>query len=116
MAAVYNITIDQGATFSLDLQINDDAGDPIDLTTWTFRGQMRKTFNDSTIIESFTFTKANQGTDPGKVTVSLTDTETSAIAATAATTSYVYDIETVVGSVVRRIMQGKVYLSAEVTR
>lgn len=111
-----NLTIEQGSTFENLITFKDGDLVPIDVTSWTIVGQIRKTWDAANIIKSFTFTKANQITSPGQVTMSLTDTETTAIPATERITEYVYDVEATISGKKFRLMQGTVYLSAEVTR
>jgi hypothetical protein len=117
-AAKYNITVEQGATFNLLLTIKSPGvtPTPIDITTWLFAGQIRKSPTDATVLADFTFTIQNQISNTGEVLVSLTDADTSAIPADGPITNLVYDIEATVGSTVTRLIQGSVLLSAEVTR
>ena len=81
---------------------------------------MRRYHRSDTIIESFTVAIDSPPTD-GKLTVSLSASETAAIPTgetiTDAMSKYVYDIELVDGSgVVKRILDGYAYVSPEVTR
>ncbi len=120
-AGVYNTALDQGATFQRTFEINDADGEPIDLTGFTFEGQIRKKPLDSgTPIATFT---CAQGAEVNELDISLTDTETSAIPVTAdaknpaATTKYYYDVEmTDLGGVVTRLVQGTIDVSPEVTK
>lgn len=111
-----NLTIEQGATFENLLTFKDASQAVIDVTSWDIAGQIRRTWDSPTIIETFTFTKANQITNTGEVTMSLTDAETSAILALERTTEFVYDVEATVSGKKYRVMQGIVFLRAEVTR
>lgn len=115
-AAKYNITVEQGSHFNLVLTIKDPTPTPIDISTWTFSGQIRKSPSDATALADFTFTIQNQITNTGEVWVSLTDVETSAIPAECPSTNLVYDIEATVSGVVTRLIMGAAVLSAEVTR
>ena len=117
-AAKLDLLIEQGSTFSYELTINNPGTPlvPIDLTAWTFTGQVRKTFDAATVVATFTFVKADQTTDPGKVVMSLTAVQTSAIPALKKLTDYVYDIEAVYSTTTKRLLEGKATLSAEVTR
>jgi uncharacterized protein YndB with AHSA1/START domain len=119
----YNINVKQGATFRLDIKIKDSNGTPINLTGHTFQGQIRKLTQDNTIQASFTFTIANQVTNPGEVRAELTATATAAIAcedssrAQRRITEMSYDIEsTDTNGVVNRWLEGVAYISPEVTR
>lgn len=44
MAAVSNLTIDQGTTYTVTFTVNDDTGTARDLTTYTGRSQMRRSY------------------------------------------------------------------------
>jgi len=115
-AGKLNLIIEQGTTYTKTLTFKDGAGVPLDITGWTFDGQIRRTYNSSDILASFTFVILNQVTNTGEVELSLTDTETMAIPADYKVSNYVYDIETTVGSVVTRVVEGNVSFSAEVTK
>lgn len=113
-----DIYIEQGTTFSQKLTIRNPGNPPtpIDLTAYTFEGQIRKRFNSSDILASFTITLADQVTNPGELTLSLTDTQTSDIPADSKISNYAYDVEAAFGGVKTRIISGVIFLSSEVTR
>jgi hypothetical protein len=123
-AGTYDILIEQGATFSVVLSLKDENFVALDLTGLTFRGYIKKSFTDVNAAAQFSFNILNQ-TDPetkGKVEVSLSATQTAAIATSASGTSrvitvMVYDIEseTPSGTVVRWL-QGEAKVSPEVTK
>jgi len=113
MATVKNLVIDQGTTFSLTITIADANGNEIDLTGYTLRAQLRKSYGAT----SFTaFTVAANDNATGELTISLTDTQTSALKAG----RYVYDVEIVEpsgdGSIVTRVLEGIITVTPEVTR
>ena len=85
MAAVSNFYIDQGADFSTTLYLTDSNGDILNLTDYTALGQVRKTFESSTVAATFTLSLAAA---TGQVTVTLTDVQTAALTSG----RYVYDI------------------------
>lgn len=115
-AGVYNTVIEKGATFELTVTYKDASGTAVDLTTWTVRMQVRTTpASESTILTSeggsptITLTKNSSGVI--SATISATNT-----AALTAATAY-YDIEAQNASgVVRRVLQGRIIISPEVTR
>lgn len=121
-AGNYNITIEQGATFSLVCTWKDSSGVGVDLTGYTFSGSIKRRATDHVALKSFTFTIADQGESPGQFTISLTATQTSALpskyseSAQKELLSCVYDIEAVSGEIVYRIMEGIAYISPEVNR
>jgi hypothetical protein len=120
-AGNYDILVEQGATFLLTITIKDTSGVPIDLTGQTFRGKIKKSFSDVTAQATFVCTLANQLTDPGKVTISLSAVDTAAIVINTqgtarVLTTMVYDIESEIAGVVKRWLQGLAKISPEVTK
>ena len=108
MATTVNLLIDQGATFSTMIDLVDQNGDPIDLSSYTGASQMRKHYTSSNSI-SFTVGLSNTGV----VTLGLTAAQTAALTAG----RYVYDVEVTDGaSNVSRIVEGIVTVSPNVTR
>jgi len=110
MAIISNLTIDQGSTFSVDIDVTDSDGDALDLTDFTVQGQMRKTYTSST---ATTFVSEITNATGGVVTISLTAATTNALKAG----RYVYDVEiTSPASVVTRIVEGQVEVTPGVTQ
>jgi hypothetical protein len=109
MAQIQNIYIDQGTTFSLSLVVNDQTGDPKDLTDYTAAAQMRKSYYTNT---SINFTAEISLPEDGEVTISLTAVQTSAIKAG----RYVYDIEITGDGETLRVLEGIVVINPEVTK
>lgn len=114
-AASHDFTIEQGVTTAKAFIWKDSAGDVIDLTGYTARMQIRETIaSNSTLLSA---TNANGQlvitAAQGKVTLTLTATETAALSFTTG----VYDLELISGSgTVTRLVEGTVTLSKEVTR
>jgi len=109
MATKANITVDQGTTFSTTVYLTDDNGDPIDLTGYTGRSQMRKHYTSSNS-QSFSVSLSNT---VGSVSLALTAVQTANLVAG----RYVYDVEVVSSTnVVSRIIEGIVTVTPEVTR
>ncbi len=108
MATVSNVVIDQGTTFSLELNLTNDDASAKDLTNYTVTSQMRKSF-EATTATDFTTAKVN---DTGKITISLTATETAAVEAG----RYVYDIEIASSQETLRVLEGIVTVTPNVTR
>jgi hypothetical protein len=114
-AGTHNITIEQGATFLRSLLYKEagDAGDPIDLTDWTARAQMRPSADSSTSYD-FECVIADDPTT-GVITWSMSAEDTAAIVPM--DSGFVYDLEIEhTDGTVRRLLQGTVTLSAEVTK
>lgn len=108
MAAVRNIVIDQGTTYSLTIGLSNDDGSEKDLSDYTVSSQMRKSYYTNTYT-SFTTDKVNL---TGEVTISLTSAQTSALKAG----RYVYDVEISSSSETLRVLEGIVTVTPEVTR
>lgn len=112
-AGKYNMLVQQGVTYNQTITLSDTVtSTPINITGCTIAAQIREQYSDQTAAAVFT-TAIPLGTD-GQFQISLTPTQTSAIAFDRG----VYDIEiTYPGGVVKdRILQGNVVISKEVTR
>jgi len=109
-AGIYNITIEQGATFQRSMTIDEEDTD-LDLTGYSFAGKIRQEKEDTTAMAAFTVVITNAAT--GAIQVSMTATQTSSLAAG---TAY-YDIEMTrdSGEVVR-LLEGMVDITREMTR
>jgi hypothetical protein len=122
MKNTYDMSIKQGEDFYLILEIQNADKTPIDLTGHVFRGQIRRTASDPSIVAQFEFTLLDQVTDTGRVQVYLSSATSSAIDLTDSMkaqrtlTVMAYDIESVIGSRVTRWVEGTVIFSPEVTR
>lgn len=109
-AGKYNFTLEQGATFSREITVQD-SGSAMNLTGYTPRMQMRSTHDSSTI--ALTITASISNAAQGKISLSATDTLTSAVEEGI----YVYDLEIESsGGTVTRLMEGNVTVTPEVTR
>tara|TARA_B100000470_G_C19760730_1_gene378201 strand:+ start:751 stop:1089 length:339 start_codon:yes stop_codon:yes gene_type:complete len=110
-AAAYNLTIDQGSDFALDLVIKDD-NVVKNLTNYSVRAQMRNTKGASSVAATFTCTIPNASA--GEVKIELPNATSSALSAG----KYYYDLEihTAADAIVKRLMQGTIILTPEVTR
>ena len=110
MAIIANIFIDQGADFSVTVNVADVDGTTLDLAGYTAAAQMRKTYESSSI--SATFTTSISAAD-GQVTLSLTDTVTTALSPG----RYVYDLVVTDGSSIStRVVEGQAIVTPGVTR
>ena len=110
MAILANLFIDQGTDFSITVDVTDSDGEILDMTGYSAAGQIRKTYESSTISATFTTSINASG---GQVTLSLTDTVTSALAAG----RYVYDLNvTSGGGLTTRVVEGQAIVTPGVTR
>lgn len=110
-AATYNLVIDQGSDFVLDLVVKE-SGTALNLTNYSGRAQLRTSVTASSASASFTVTKTDAAA--GKLKMELAAATSSGISAG----QYVYDLEiyTSGDAVVKRLLQGDVTLTPEVTR
>lgn len=110
MAAYSNIYIDQGSTYASVIDVKDSNGMPFNLSGYTSRGQIRKSYSSSTAINFAT--SINLPTQ-GKVGISLTAAQTRAMKSG----RYIYDVEIFnTGGHVIRVAEGQVEISPASTR
>jgi hypothetical protein len=110
MATVSNLAIDQGTTYSVTITVTDDTGSARNLTNYTPRAQMRRSYY--TTANTAFAANVSSPTD-GTITLDLTATQTSALKAG----RYVYDLELVSNtSTVERIVEGIVTIYPEATK
>ena len=109
MAAIANLSIDQGATFTSDVTVKDANGNAFALTGYTARAKLAKGYQSTQTRQDFTTTISNATS--GVVTLSLTATQTTALD----DTRYVYDLEIVNGDVVTRVIEGLISVRPQVT-
>ena len=112
MAAIANLTIDQGATFSSDVTVKDANGNAFDLTGYTASAKMAKGFQSTKTRTSITCTIQAPATN-GLVTLSLTADQTTALD----DGRYVYDLEILQtsSSTVTRVIEGIITVRPQVT-
>jgi hypothetical protein len=111
MATVSNLSIDQGTTYSVTITVTDDTGSARDLTGYTGRAMMKRSYYTNSNVQ---FAVDILNPDEGEIVLSLTDTQTSSLRAG----RYVYDLELVANatSSVERIVEGIVTVYPEVTK
>jgi hypothetical protein len=114
VAVSYNVTIDQGANWDLNVEYDNPNGTPVNLTSYTAALQIRSLPESATAVLSLstgsgiTITGAT-----GLVAISATATQTRAIDEG----TYYYDLEiTSPAGVVTRLVQGQAVVTPEVTR
>lgn len=116
-ASKYGIRIEQGATYEKEFiwKAGDPAA-PVDLTGCTAKLQIRETVSSPNTLLSLSTDNARivLGGTAGTITLKLTAVETAALVGWV---NAVYDLEiTFTSGFVRRLLQGSVKLSPEVTR
>ena len=110
-AATYDLVIDQGSDFAIDLTITE-SGSAKNLTGYSGRAQMRSTHASSSVTASFTVSVVNASAGTMKMEMS------SSVTAGVAAGRYVYDLEihTSGDATVKRLIEGSVTINPEVTR
>jgi hypothetical protein len=124
-AGKYNIVIEQGATYQVEIQYRDSNNIPIDLSGYNGRMQIRPSIDSTTVYVALSsslnpdgtglnFSGSNGTTPPtsGSIGIFISATSSSLLTFPAG----VYDLEIQSGSIVTRLLQGNVQLSKEVTR
>lgn len=114
MVTKYDFELVQGATFSKTLTYKDSSGDPVDLTGYTGRLQIRTT-KDAASAE-LELTTENGGMTLGGTAGTIALLVSAATTGSASYTGGVYDLELVNGSTVTRLLEGNFPLNKEVTR
>ena len=110
MAVYSNITIDQGTDFSSNIDVTDADGDAVNLTGYTVKGQIRKTYASSTAVD-FTCTVSNAAA--GIITIALTAAQSNGMKSG----RFVYDIEmTSSGGAKTRVLEGQAIITPSVSR
>ena len=110
MAAYTEILVEQGATFSTTVNVEDTAGAAINLTSYTAASQMRKSYYSSTYsaISSVITGNAN-----GEITLTMTSANT----ANLAPGRYVFDLVITAPTTIKtRVVEGIIVVSPGVTQ
>jgi hypothetical protein len=110
VAAFSEITIEQGATFSSTVDVEDVYGTPVNLTGYTASSMMRKSYySSSAIVIDANITNSSQG----EVTLSITASNTANITPG----RYVYDLIINDGAnTISRVVEGIATVLPSVTR
>ena len=109
MAAIANLTIDQGASFTSDVTVKDANANAFNLTGYSIEAQMRKHASSTGVT---TFTSSISDAASGKILVGLPSTETVNIKPG----RYVYDIVVTLGAIKTRVVEGSALVREGVTR
>lgn len=110
MAAFTEITIEQGASFSTTVNVEDVYYNSIDLTGYTASSQMRKSYYSSSATN---ITATVTGTANGEITMSMTAANTASLTPG----RYVYDLIIDDGAnTITRVVEGIATVLPSVTR
>ena len=117
MAQYEEFTIDQGTDAAIEIHLVNGDGSAKNLTNHSIAAKMKRTFNsDSDDTHDFATAIASPSSD-GVATLSLTNTQTDALRAG----RYVYDVEMSYedsdgNTIIERVLEGKILVTASVTR
>lgn len=120
-AGQLDIQIDQGSTFTLPFELQDESGVAVSLSGATIAGKIRSAPESTTVIATFTGTVTDGPNGEGQVSLSAATTAAltadNSGAGNRKLTTWVYDIEvTFSDSTVQRILEGNAYLSPECSK
>ena len=124
-AGKYSFVIEQGSTLDFEIQYKDSSNNPINLSGYSGKMQIRPTIDSVDPIITLSSSLAPDGTGLNFSGSNGTTPPTSGsigiyISAASSSlftfTNAVYDLEITTGSRVTRILEGNVRLSKEVTR
>ena len=109
----YNLNIEQGARYGVQFTWEDKDGNPVDLTGFSGQIQFRDEKESTTILyDSDTNSDLTLGPDPGSISFNIDTASTAAFSFDKA----LYDLEMSKDGETERLLEGRVYLSKEVTR
>ena len=105
-AGIYNLSIEQGSSWELQMSIDSSAGVNLDVTGYTFDAKIAKSYyDDFPISMTVTIVNAINGT----IKITLTPAQTGALDAAI---EYIYDVDmTSGGGTVTRLMEGRATIS-----
>lgn len=109
MAVTSNLLVEQGATFTVTINFNDDDGNPNDLSAFTAASKMRRSYYSS---NSTTLTATITNPANGEIVLSMS----AATTANLRPGRYVYDLEVANASQTLRVIEGIITVLPEVTR
>ena len=110
MASISNLFIDQGSDYVNVVTVESANGAPLDLTGYTARSQIRKSYTSSI---AYNFTASIPNPQLGEISLSLTAAASEAIPAG----RYLYDVEiTSDQNVKTRVVEGIATITPQITQ
>ena len=111
MATYVELYVDQGATFNNIITLTDDITNAfINVSGYTVRSQMRRSYYSANATANISCTVTDAAN--GEILMSLSSEQTSNIKAG----RYLFDLETVVGNTVTRVIEGIITVTPGITR
>jgi len=113
MPDITDFQVGQGETFKILIQLQNrsDNNTPLDITNYSFTGQIRENYTTDEVAATFSFEKITPYAS-GSLFVELLPAITEALTQR----SYVYDMKITSGSVSRRTLEGGFTVRPAVTR
>lgn len=124
-AGRYSFVVEQGSTKQFEVIYKDSTGTPVDLTGYTAKMQIRPSAGSTTLYATLTSTLQPDGTglnlhgldgtkpySSGSIGITISAGVTTNFDFNEAS----YDLELTTGTIVYRLLEGKVKLSKEVTK
>lgn len=109
MAQRFNINIDEGATWNLDVQYLDENNDKIDISGYSARMQIR---GRGDIVAELTTANGSIVIEDDTIKLTMSD----AVTSTMSSVFMVYDLEIYTSAEVIRLIEGSVIVSPNVTK
>lgn len=111
MATISNLFVDAGSDYSVIITIKNSAGSAYNLTDYTIRSQMRKSYSSSV---AHNFNASVYDAPTGKIKLALTASESEAIPPG----RWLYDVEITQGATgpKKRILEGIVTVTPQITQ
>lgn len=114
MAFNQTLNVDQGTLFQWDYLIRTNQTLIFDLTDYQIRGQVRKDYDSGAVLLTPSFQKSDA---LGKIMMTITPAQTSALTFSGDEIECVYDIEIYNGTDdVKRVVEGTMVIRKEVTK
>lgn len=108
--AYAELTLDQGSTFTATLDLANDDGSVIDISSSSFQSQIRKSYYSANPTANLIVTITDAAN--GRVTLSLPSVDTSNVKAG----RYLYDLKMTTGNTTTRIIEGIITVTPQVSR
>lgn len=110
MATISNLFVDAGSNYSNLITVASTTGAPLDLTNYTVKSQMRKSYTSTT---AFNFNASIYNAASGKVRLELTAVQSESIPPG----RWLYDVEITSASGVKtRVVEGIVTVTPQITQ
>lgn len=111
MATISNLYVDQGSDYASVVTVLSANGSPLNLTGYTVKSQMRKSFSSS---QAFDFTAEVYNAAMGQIKLSLTAAQSQLIPAG----RWLYDVEItqVSSGAKKRVVEGIVEVTPQITQ